>query len=150
MSGRFRGRFEDLYKGWIEADILVLSGLLAIPVIAIVQLLGNEEPLDLPLQISVHCFAVAIPLLASTILLKRHESACGRVRLPRWVFVGQPIALIADAIGLISLFWHFSWAVGVLALTSGVLAGAVYWHVRHNLQREFHERSQQKNTFEED
>jgi hypothetical protein len=57
MSGRFRGRFEDLYKGWIEADILVLSGLLAIPVIAIVQLLGNEEPLDLPLQISVHCFA---------------------------------------------------------------------------------------------
>jgi hypothetical protein len=132
MSDNAGEREPHLYREAVELDVVLLSGLLAIPVIAVVQLLGNEEPLDLPLKISVHCFAVAIPLLATYIFMRRtpvsHESTYESVLQFHWMILIGPTAIIVDVVGLVALFWHFDWIVGVLAITSGGIGGVAYLH----------------------
>ena len=109
----------------IQTEIVLFSGLLALPLITIVQLLPGTEPLDWPLFISVLCFAVAIPLLAIRIFERRRHLAEEQLlkaqelgSLKKFSDWGATINLV----GLAAVFFHFSYIVGVAFVLSGFLS----------------------------
>lgn len=106
----------------IQTEIVLFSGLLAIPVIAIVQLLSIAEPLDCWLFVSVLCFAVSIPLLAIRIFERRRHLAEEHLLTAQEL---GPLKKLSDLganinlVGLTTVFFHFSWIVGVAFIVSG-------------------------------
>jgi len=109
----------------IQTEIVLFSGLLALPVITVGQLLPGAESLDWPLFISVLCFAVSIPLLATRIFERRRHLAQDHLLKAQEL---GPLKKFSDWGGLISLggltavFFHFSWIMGVAFILSGAVS----------------------------
>jgi len=126
-------------------DEFVNGALSAICILIVVQLLGQES-LDIPLTISLYCFAIAIPLLALITFFRRISPALKRfalfsmeIKIPSsfennaefqsWLN-NQPIRIpitlglaskLFPLVGIISFFWHFSGWVAFIFLLSGFI-----------------------------
>lgn len=106
---------------------LVYSALLGLSVVAVVQLAPLTE-LDLPLTVSVLCFALAVPALSATVYIiqsERRSDYAYEVET-RWTFVMDLAGLLLSLMGIAGLFWHLWWVAGVLFVLSGVAALAVF------------------------
>lgn len=99
------------------------SALLAMSVFTVIQLL-EQDSLDSFLKISWYCFAVAIPLLVATIFVISIEI----MMLPttilhsKYVIGIRFMGYITALVGILMLFFHFSWVGGFLFLISIIIA----------------------------
>jgi cation transport ATPase len=109
------------YKQETETRILAVAGLLGTSIVAVTQLLQVPE-LDAYLTISACAFAFAIPILAIQLWLARWTSY--QKHDVDWGSLTIWLGAIASVLGLASLFWHFSWLVGIsFAIGAGLSTG---------------------------
>ena len=121
----------EVHQNWrenIRAVIAIDSGLLAIPLIAAVQLLQvPKSDFDVPLTLSVYAFAVSIPLLAGNllgaVLTYTYSHLLQVSRLLRLMLaVTSRLGRLAASVGITCLFWHFTWKAGALFLVVSVVS----------------------------
>ncbi|HEX4965681.1 MAG TPA: hypothetical protein VF173_33025 [Thermoanaerobaculia bacterium] len=118
----------------IAEDRLVFYGLLAIAVMAVVQL-TSVNPLDAALRFSVASFSVVIPLLVGSLVALNLEAAQERVASPtRFSDVSQFLAICGGLFGVLGIFWHFSWYIGILFFIGCIWAMVVVLQMRRRLR----------------
>jgi hypothetical protein len=110
-------------KGTLQIYLLEYSALLGASVVATIQLLQVPQ-LGLSLLISVHSFAIAIPVLALRIYeIPESLSADAPYDFSYpWHNGMMWIGWGSSLLGLTCLFWHFSWVAGTLVVACGVFA----------------------------
>ncbi len=110
---------------WTQQALVVYGGLIAVGVV-ILQALIPAQSLDLPLQISILSFAIALPFLAIMVLVNHAQASYRYATYPAYlslvILLGQGGAFI----GVFAAFWHISWLAAVFLLISGVVGLAVY------------------------
>jgi hypothetical protein len=104
----------------------VIYGALIVIGVYMVQPFLTAPTLDVPAQISVIAFSVAIPLLAALVLVNRQETFRGRRATSVAVAVAQSVAQFAAIVGTVAGFWHITWVAGVSFLAAGVIAMGVH------------------------
>lgn len=125
---------------WTRQALVVYGGLIGIGIV-ILQALLPSISLDLPSLISILSFAVAIPLLATAVLIN-HAQASYRYATYPWYF--STIIILGEGgsfLGVLAAFWHLSWIAAVILLISGIIGILVYGVyskqiVRDNLEEE--------------
>jgi hypothetical protein len=110
---------------WIRQNNVIYGGLIAIGLV-LVQPFLTVSVLNWSAKICVLAFAVAIPLLASLILVNRLEQFRRRVTDSLLVKITQSIAQLLAFAGVVAGFWHIMWLAGVAVLVSGVVAMMVH------------------------
>lgn len=120
---------------WTQQAIVVYGGLIAIGVV-IIQGLLSAPSLDLPSLVSVFSFAVAIPLLATLVLINHSQAVYKYASYPLYltltVILGEGCAFL----GILAAFWHFSWVAGVLLTFCGLAGLLIYAIYSKQLQRD--------------
>lgn len=116
---------------WVRIQSLVYGGLIVIGVY-MVQPFLTASSLDLSATICVIAFSVAIPLVASLVVVDRPEAVRRGRMAAALVLVAQVIAQWSALVGVVAGFWHITWVAGVGVVASGLLGTAVMWlgHVR--------------------
>lgn len=115
-------------KIWNNQVILYCSGLIAISLITLQDYISIGIA-DIPILVSLIAFSIAIPLLASRIILAKWEIDCGYHNLWHYknllttsTLFGASCALI----GIAAAFWHVSWIAGVLFLVASIVSFIIY------------------------
>src|SRR5947208_1216593 len=92
-----------------------MLGFGGVGIICVTQILTLQER-DQPLKLALLCFCIAIPLLCASGLM--HETLLNYDKIEEKV---QQLALapggigaLVGVIGLVAVFWHFSWVYGFL------------------------------------
>ena len=120
---------------WTQEALVVYGGLIAIGVV-ILQALIPAQSLDLPLQISILSFALALPFLAIMVLVNHTQASYRYASYPRYlsliILLGQGGAFI----GVFAAFWHISWMAAVLLAISGIVGLVVYAAYSKQLARD--------------
>jgi hypothetical protein len=119
-----------VHKPTIDERQIMAGALLVINVIALIQLLSVVQ-LDIPLKVSLYCFAASIPLLTLSWLNGHSISQQEYYVDSMYDFVPSIISLFISFAGICALFWHFSWTIGVLFMGTSVLAwilGILYYN----------------------
>jgi len=100
-----------------DIDRLTFSALIGVAVVGLLQLLQLEK-LDIPLTVSLFCFAVGIPLLGVSIAIISLEAGYGDIHYvtPIYVDVLEVLGTLAVFIGFTTVFWHFEWLAGLVFL----------------------------------
>jgi hypothetical protein len=112
-------------------DRLLFSGGLGISVVAVFQLMSMSE-LDWVLSFSLHCFALAIPLLSVGVVLMDVElERKNHVRNYVLVLGSGLVGLVATVLGLVGVFVHLGdvgkfvfhkWEVAAIFVIAVVIA----------------------------
>jgi hypothetical protein len=93
----------------------------------------EERSLDASAGVGTIAFAVAIPLLATLVMINRQEAFRGRRTTAVSVTLTQVIAQLAAFVGFVAAFWDITWVAGVAFLVAGIVAVAVhsagFWRV---------------------
>jgi hypothetical protein len=99
----------------------------AISAASMVQLAAGG-PLDIPLRISVGCFAIAIPFLAILFYapIPHEEPPTGFTPTQRIYYTISVIVPRLAIGGLTALFWHFGWLFGVLFAVCCLFAWMIF------------------------
>ncbi|MGW9166059.1 hypothetical protein [Agromyces sp. NPDC055658] len=105
----------------IRQNTLMYGGLIGLGVVIVQPYIGSDDlpPLGLVTVIS---FALAIPLLAMLMLLGSQEAYRHRVSRARSVGFARGVAMAAACVGTVAAFWQISWIAGVVILVSGAVA----------------------------
>lgn len=104
---------------------LIYGGLILIGVYMVQPFLA-AQPLDASARVSVIALSVAIPLLASLIMVNRQE-AFRRRRTPSvMVALARMVAQLAAFVGITAGFWHIEWIAGIVFLAAGLVAVGVH------------------------
>lgn len=104
-----------------EADRWIFVGLLGLAVASVLQMVEKGAP-DLPQQVSIHAFAIAIPLLAVGVITDYARRA-GSV-VPRWFVIFGVIGSLFSIVGFGSLFFQIGLVAGLL-FSAGSLLGLI-------------------------
>ena len=120
---------------WLRQLSLVYSGLIGIGVL-MVQPFLIASSLDLPAKVCVVAFSVAIPLLASLVVLNRQEAFRRRATRSVVAQLTRVVAQTCAFVGVVAGFWHILWIAGVGVLASGLAAVAVHSASYWRLERE--------------
>lgn len=125
----------EVKPGWTQQAIVVYGGLIAIGVV-IIQGLLSAPSLDLPSLVSVLSFAVAIPLLATLVLINHSQVTYKYASYPFYlsltVILGEGCAFL----GILAAFWHLSWVAGILIAFCGLAGLLIYAIYSRQLQRD--------------
>jgi hypothetical protein len=79
-------------------------------------------------MISLYAFAVAIPLLAASIMLNNILWVAKYGSNSKWILIVKHISPICAIIGIIAVFWHLSWISGLVFSISGGIGYLVCMH----------------------
>ena len=109
----------------LQQSGLIYSGLVGVGVV-FVQPFLTAEPADLTAKVCVVAFAVALPLLATLIVLNRQEAFRKRFATSRLVAVTQIAGPVSAFVGTVAGLWHILWIAGVATLGFGILGVVVY------------------------
>jgi hypothetical protein len=119
-----RRRAEDL-----QLARLVYSGVLAVALVFVSEMLTLSGPLeDAFILASALCFAVAVPCLATMVLLITAAINGGTEQ--EWVVPVEWISAIGEVAfyaGIASVFFHYHWGVGVAFLVTSGLVAYIGW-----------------------
>jgi uncharacterized membrane protein len=98
-----------------DADRLIYAGLLGLSAAGMVQFIERDrDSLDTGLQVAVHAFAIAIPLLAVGFVNEYLRSSGRTVSV--WRNLAAFVGCLAAVIGLGALFFHLgAWSGGIFA-----------------------------------
>lgn len=102
-----------------EADRLVYGGLIGLAAATVVHFADKAE-LDTYQLVSVHCFAVAIPLLAAGLVTDYARQA--GTRIPAVYDLVGLVGAVSSVAGFASLLFHFGTIPGALFLGLAVVA----------------------------
>jgi hypothetical protein len=108
---------------------LVYSGVLAVALVFIAEMLTLSGPLEDPFILaSAFCFAVSVPCLATMVLLitaaingETEQEWTGPVE---WISASGEVAFYA---GIASVFIHYHWGAGVAFLVTSGLVAYIGW-----------------------
>lgn len=107
---------EEVHK----QDYLIYSAFIGISVIVVIQLIGQNN-LSVPLKISLYCFSISIPALATNIWLLFIEKSYKFTTIPIYIEILNFVGPISCLIGIGSLFFHFYWLMGVIFCITTIL-----------------------------
>ena len=120
---------------WTRQALVVYGGLIGIGIV-ILQALLSIQTLDPASFISIISFAVAIPLLATMVLLNHAQTSYRYASYPWYltliILLGQGGAFL----GTWAAFWHISPLAGVLLPVSGVVGLIIYGAYLKQLERD--------------
>ena len=106
-------------------DKISNTALLGLSVISVVQMLGTAT-LDFALTASLYCFAVAIPLLATSLWVIDNELKLGRKNKPWYCVVVGVVGVSSAGFGLFAVFWHFSRSIALVFGIAYIVGVFVY------------------------
>lgn len=108
-----------------KEDESIFAGLFAFDSIATTQMITAPQ-IDEYLRISVYSFAIAIPLLAILLFIKRGE----RLRQTSYSSITLLVAYVSSTIisllGIGGIFFHFSFLAGI-CFTISAIVGTILW-----------------------
>ena len=117
---------------WVRQNKTAYVGLIAVGLV-MVQPFLSAASLDLSAKICVVAFAVAIPLLASLVMVSEQESFRRRMTPSVLVRVAKSVAQVAASLGVVAGFWHMTWIAGVAMVGAGIVGVGVhsagYWRL---------------------
>src|SRR5512133_1332594 len=126
---------EEAERVGLQQLSLIYGGLIVIGVY-LVQPFLTASSLDLSAKVCVVAFSVAIPLLASLVLVNQLEVFRRRVTRSVVVEVARVVAQVCVYVGVMAGFWHILWIAGVGTLAGGLVGVAVlsagYWYVERD------------------
>jgi hypothetical protein len=102
-------------------NLLIFSGLLAVPVVSVVQLLQLSKPLPAFLFASLLVFAVSIPFLAASIDIRTMSLRYKYDVNVRGLLPMMYIGMITSVAGIACIFFYFHWIAGVVFLASSLV-----------------------------
>ena len=120
---------------WTQQALVVYGGLIAIGVV-ILQALIPAQSLDLPLQISILSFGIAMPFLAIMVLVNHAQASYQYASYPRYLSLAILLGQGGAFIGVFAAFWHISWMAAVLLVISGIFGLVVYEAYSKQLARD--------------
>jgi hypothetical protein len=94
--------------------------------VVFVQPFLTAEPADLTAKVCVVAFAVALPLLATLILLNRQEAFRKKFAASRLVAMTQIVGPVSAFVGTVAGLWHVLWIAGIATLSLGVFGVVVH------------------------
>lgn len=125
-------------RAYEKAIDLSYPGALGVTVVAVIQFIQLEAPLPYPLNLSMYCFAFAMPLLALEVLLDAYARGRANVhrrsnyQLPQLVAASsvlRPLGLIAFFFGMAYIFAYFSLVASLIfACTSSLVFQVQMYH----------------------
>ena len=108
---------------------LVYSGVLAVALVFVAEMLTLSGPLEAPFILaSALCFAVSVPCLATMVLLI--TAAISGETEQEWSAPVEWISAIGEVAfyaGIASVFFHYHWGAGVAFLVTSSLVAYVGW-----------------------
>jgi uncharacterized membrane protein YbaN (DUF454 family) len=108
---------------------LVYSGVLAVALVFVAEMLTLSGPLEAPFILaSALCFAVSVPCLATMVLLI--TAAISGETEQEWSAPVEWISAIGEVafyVGIASVFFHYHWGAGVAFLVTSSLVAYVGW-----------------------
>ena len=110
-------------EGWLQQNNLAYLGLIGVGVV-IIQPFISAGALDLPAQICVVAFSLAIPLLAILVMLTHLQSSHHSTSSSLSLSIAKTVGLAC--VGVVAAFWHVFWIAGVVVLVSGIAGFALY------------------------
>jgi len=125
----------EIKPEWTQQALVVYGGLIAIGVV-ILQALISAPSLDLPLQVSILSFAIAMPLLAIMVLVNHAQASYRYASYPRYLSLAISLGQVGAFIGVFAAFWHISWIAAVLLVISGLVGLVVYAAYSRQLARD--------------
>ena len=125
----------EIKPEWTQQALVVYGGLIAIGVV-ILQALISAPSLDLPLQVSILSFAIAMPLLAIMVLVNHAQASYRYASYPRYLSLAIVLGQGGAFIGVLAAFWHISWVAAVLLVISGLVGLVVYAAYSRQLARD--------------
>ena len=114
-----------LEKEWIRQNHLIYGGLIAAGGLMLQPFLAAPS-LDLTATIAVLAFSVAIPLLAALWLIGEQETFRRHAATIRAVNVTKVVAQGTAILGIVAGFWHISWMAGVGFLAAALVGVFVH------------------------
>ena len=109
------------YKTDMQAtkeDRILLAALAGICTVALIQILGLTDR-DIPINIALYCFAIAIPMLSTSVYALVIESAYKSTVMPWYIDAMFGVGIVGALVGTACLFWHFSWVIATTFLICG-------------------------------
>jgi hypothetical protein len=100
-----------------------MLGFAGVGIICITQILTLQH-LDLPLKFAVLCFGIAIPLLCASGLMQETLLELEKIeaRLHGLAIAPGAIGCVIGAVGIASIFCHFSWIDGAVFIAAVLIA----------------------------
>ncbi len=120
---------------WTQQALVAYGGLIAIGVV-ILQALISAQSLDLPLQVSILSFAIAMPLLAIMVLVNHAQASYRYASYPRYLSLAIMLGQGGAFLGVFAAFWHISWIAAVFLFFSGLVGLVVYAAYSKQLARD--------------
>jgi hypothetical protein len=128
--GRYRIRPE-----WIRSDTVRNAALIVVGIYMVQSLLAISS-VDLPAQIALVAWAIAIPLLAAHGMLNVTHESYRYASFPFYMIIVRIVAPIAALVGMVAAFWHVWMPAGIAFIVSGVVAFAAYSAYSRRLDRD--------------
>lgn len=122
-------------EDWFQQNNLVYLGLIGIGVV-IMQPFLTVRSLDLPEEICVLAFSLAIPLLAVLVMLSHLQFSHHDTSYPFTLGISKGVGLASASVGVVAAFWHVYWIAGVVILVSGLAGFALYTAYYRRLERD--------------
>jgi len=110
---------------WTQQALVVYGGLIGIGVV-ILQAVIPAQSLDLPLQISILSFAIALPFLAIMVLVNHAQASYRYASYPKYLSLAIVLGQGGAFIGVFAAFWHISWMAAAFLVISGIVGLVIY------------------------
>jgi hypothetical protein len=121
-------------EGILGTNVFVYSALIGTAVIALIQLL-QVTILDLPLRVGLFSFAVAIPLLAGSLMCDNMK-ADYPINIDTYLeFAMNWGGILASYVGIACLFWHFGFYVALTFFLFSIGAYIAWGHIGSKLEK---------------
>src|SRR5438105_4238659 len=112
---------------------LILGGLIGISII-ILQDWISLKALDFPAQVSEIAFAVSLPMLSFSLLIRQLPRSEGegsrRYKAMGWVMI---IGILVDLLGIFFAFSYISWIAGIVLFLVGIIVFFIYIEVESSI-----------------
>ncbi len=110
---------------WVRQNKTAYVGLIAVGLV-MVQSFLSAASLDFSAKICVVAFAVAIPLLASLVMVSEQETFRRRMTPSVLVRLAKSVAQAAACLGVVAGFWHMTWIAGAAMVGAGIVGVGVH------------------------
>ena len=123
---------------------LILGGLVAISLIIFQDLISSSN-LDIPTRVSIIAFAIAIPMIVFSLLIRqvpRSETRNGKTY--NSMNIVTLIGIISDIVGVTATFFHVMLAAGIVFLISGFVGFSIYVNVERDIRDKLRMEESQK------
>ena len=125
----------ELREEWAQQTGVIFAGLIGIGVVIVQALIGINAT-DPPAVIAMLAFAIALPLLATLVMLNVVQTKYKYASYPFYLTFAYVVGQSSAVVGIIAAFWHVSWIAGVLIIISSLVGLAIYLAYSRQLEKD--------------